>query len=90
MSFIDAIKEMRCPKVPEEKGLIVFILNVFPGVGTLLGSIWTEDADNKVLGIIQICLIFVSWIPLIGPIIFICNWGFSMFWGFKMFQASKQ
>ena len=89
MSFIDAIKEQRAPKVAEEKGLMMFLLNIIPGLGTTIASFQTEDADNKIFGIIQLCLILVSWIWVVGWIIGAINWGVSMYWGYLMFKGSK-
>ncbi|KAG9395203.1 hypothetical protein J8273_0423 [Carpediemonas membranifera] len=89
MSFITAIRDQRNPRVPPEKGIVYFMLNIIPGLGTLLAAIATDDADNWALGIVQLCLIFVSWVPIVGPIILLCNWGFSIYWGFLIFAESQ-
>ncbi|KAG9395207.1 hypothetical protein J8273_0428 [Carpediemonas membranifera] len=89
MSFIDAVLELRAPKVDQEKGLIFWILNIIPGLGTTIAAFMTGDDDNKIIGIIQIVLIFVSWVPAVGQFIFVCNWVFSIFWGFLMFSEAQ-
>ncbi len=90
MSFIDAIKEQRAPKVAEEKGLMMFLLNIIPGLGTTIASVQTEDADNKIFGIIQLCCIALIIVPFFGPLLQLINFCISMFWGFLMFKASKE
>ncbi len=88
--FIDAIKEQRPPRVSEDIGLKMFLLNIIPGLGTLLAANHAEDSDNKVVGIMQMCMMALILVPLIGGLLFLINWICAMYWGWLIFQTSKE
>ncbi|KAG9397209.1 hypothetical protein J8273_1118 [Carpediemonas membranifera] len=87
MSFIDAVMQCRVPDIHSEFwSFVFFVLNIIPGLGTFLGGIVKADADNILLGLIQLILILSLFIPIIGIFIFIIDWSVSLTWGFVMFQ----
>ena len=71
------------PKVESSMGLIVLILNIFfPGWGTVIAGVLTQEAEKKtpaiIVGILQFILAY-----------FLIGWFWSIWWGFKIYQASQ-
>ena len=71
------------PKVESNMAIIILLVNFFfPGIGTLLAGIMTQETEKKnpaiIVGIIQFILAS-----------FLIGWLWAIYWGYKIYAISK-
>ena len=93
MSLVDDIKTQNVPQVPEDKGLIILILNIFiSGAGTIWAGVLGNHPNTKTIGIIQLVLYILGYVfswTGVGAILILIGWIWAIWWGFLIYKKSK-